>query len=59
MEVLVIASETKLTGRVIFKGEPGYEEARLNWNTKTNLPLHIEKEKDPKIGEVILTKSRS
>jgi FAD/FMN-containing dehydrogenase len=42
MEVLVIASETKLTGRVIFKGEPGYEEARLNWNPYTNTyPLVI------------------
>ncbi|QXE02424.1 FAD-binding oxidoreductase [Terribacillus sp. DMT04] len=42
MEVLVIASETKLTGRVIFRGEPGYEEARLNWNPYTNTyPLVI------------------
>lgn len=38
----ILKSETKLTGRVVFKGEPGYEEARLNWNPFTNtFPLVI------------------
>ncbi|MFD1171079.1 FAD-binding oxidoreductase [Oceanobacillus picturae] len=42
MEVFIIASKTKLTGRVIFRGDPGYEEARLNWNPYTNTyPLVI------------------
>lgn len=29
-------STIKLTGRVIFRGEPGYEEARKNWDPHTN-----------------------
>ncbi|PAD21486.1 FAD-binding oxidoreductase [Terribacillus saccharophilus] len=42
MEVLVIASKTKLTGRVISRGDPGYEKARLNWNPFTDTyPLVI------------------
>lgn len=27
-----MGSKIRLTGRVIFKGDPGYEQARLNWN---------------------------
>lgn len=34
--MVYISSKTKLTGRVIFRGDPGYEEARLNWNPYTN-----------------------
>lgn len=29
-------SDIKLTGRVIFKGDPGYEAARKNWDPQTN-----------------------
>ncbi|XEC95955.1 FAD-binding oxidoreductase [Paenibacillus tarimensis] len=29
-------SKTKLTGRVIFRGDPGYESARKNWDPHTN-----------------------
>ncbi|MFC7370355.1 FAD-binding oxidoreductase [Fictibacillus iocasae] len=29
-------NQTRLTGRVIFKGDPGYEEARRNWNPYVN-----------------------
>lgn len=29
-------SITKLTGRVIFKGNPGYEAARKNWDPHTD-----------------------
>ncbi|WP_341278352.1 FAD-binding oxidoreductase [Paenibacillus sp. FSL H8-0537] len=29
-------SKTKLTGRVIFKGDPGYEAARKNWDPHTD-----------------------
>ncbi|MBW7456941.1 FAD-binding oxidoreductase [Paenibacillus sepulcri] len=29
-------SKTKLTGRVIFRGDPGYEVARKNWDPHTN-----------------------
>ncbi|MFF2089459.1 FAD-binding oxidoreductase [Paenibacillus sp. NPDC058174] len=29
-------SKTKLTGRVIFKGDPGYDAARKNWDPHTN-----------------------
>ncbi|MFC0275002.1 FAD-binding oxidoreductase [Metabacillus herbersteinensis] len=29
-------SKTQLTGRVIFKGDPGYDEARKNWNPYTD-----------------------
>jgi hypothetical protein len=29
-------SGTKLTGRVIYKGDPGYEEARKNWDPHTD-----------------------
>lgn len=29
-------SEIKLTGRVIFKGDPGYEAARKNWDPHTD-----------------------
>ncbi|REB11577.1 FAD-binding oxidoreductase [Sporosarcina sp. BI001-red] len=32
MEVFIIQSKTYLTGRVIFRGDPGYHEARQNWN---------------------------
>jgi FAD/FMN-containing dehydrogenase len=40
--VVFINSKTQLTGRVIFRGDPGYEEARLNWNPYTNtFPLVI------------------
>ena len=28
--------KTKLTGRVIFKGDPGYEAARKNWDPHTD-----------------------
>ncbi|MCH1624651.1 FAD-binding oxidoreductase [Ferdinandcohnia quinoae] len=35
-------SKTQLTGRVIFRDDPGYEKARLNWNPYTNtFPLVI------------------
>ena len=40
--MFIIESKTQLTGRVIFRGDPGYEEARLNWNPLTNtFPLVI------------------
>lgn len=29
-------SQTKLTGRVIFRGDPGYDSARKNWDPHTN-----------------------
>lgn len=29
-------SSTKLTGRVIYKGDPGYEAARKNWDPHTD-----------------------
>ncbi len=28
--------QTQLTGRVIFKGDPGYEKARRNWDPHTD-----------------------
>ncbi len=28
--------KTQLTGRVIFKGNPGYEKARRNWDPQEN-----------------------
>jgi rhodanese-related sulfurtransferase len=31
-----VNSKTKLTGRVIFRGDPGYESARKNWDPHTN-----------------------
>ena len=31
-----MTTKTKLTGRVIFKGDPGYEEARKNWDPHTD-----------------------
>lgn len=31
-----MTSKTKLTGRVIFKGDPGYEAARKNWDPHTD-----------------------
>jgi len=31
-----VTSKTKLTGRVIFKGDPGYEAARKNWDPHTD-----------------------
>jgi hypothetical protein len=31
-----VKSNTKLTGRVIFRGDPGYESARKNWDPHTN-----------------------
>jgi len=31
-----VKSETKLTGRVIFRGDPGYERARKNWDPHTD-----------------------
>lgn len=29
-------SKARLTGRVIFRGDPGYERARKNWDPHTN-----------------------
>lgn len=31
-----MSSRIQLTGQVIFKGDPGYEEARKNWDPHTN-----------------------
>lgn len=31
-----VKSKTRLTGRVIFRGDPGYEAARKNWDPHTN-----------------------
>jgi len=31
-----VKSKTQLTGRVIFRGDPGYESARKNWDPHTN-----------------------
>jgi hypothetical protein len=35
-ELELVKSTTKLTGRVIFRGDPGYESARKNWDPHTN-----------------------
>lgn len=32
----MVKSQTKLTGRVIFRGDPGYDSARKNWDPHTN-----------------------
>jgi hypothetical protein len=32
----MVISKTKLTGRVIFRGDPGYDLARRNWDPHTN-----------------------
>jgi len=34
--VELVKSKTQLTGRVIFRGDPGYESARKNWDPHTN-----------------------
>lgn len=31
-----VISKVKLTGRVVFKGDPGYEVARKNWDPHTD-----------------------
>ncbi|WP_422661077.1 FAD-binding oxidoreductase [Paenibacillus sp. EC2-1] len=34
--MLLLKSQTKLTGKVIFRGDPGYEAARKNWDPHTD-----------------------
>lgn len=36
MELGIVKSKTKLTGQVIFRGDPGYEVVRKNWDPHTD-----------------------